>query len=249
MLSAGTILMAYLAATKRKQMMLPVLEKKSCIFIILFAVAGLAFCQFAYLDAIKWSNSGTATVLQNLSVVMIALFVCAATRSLPDKRQAVSVVLATAGVWLVATGGKAGNMALTPKGLFWGMMAAVGAVCYTLLANVSVERWGSIMVTSWGMFIGGVAMAFVARIWKVPAGIDLQTVVLLGIIVVVGTIGAFTLFLRGINLVGPVKASILGCLEPLTAAVLSAVWLGSEFTPTDIAGFALILSTVIILRK
>lgn len=249
MLSAGTVLMIYLAVTKKGQMMMPVREKKSCILIVLFAVAGLAFCQFAYLDAIKWSNSGTATVLQNLSVVMIALFVCVTTHSLPDKRQAVSVVLATAGVWLVATGGKAGNMALTPKGLFWGIMAAVGAVCYTLLANVSVERWGSLMVTAWGMLIGGVMMAFVARVWNIPAGIDLRTVVLLGIIVFIGTIGAFLLFLRGINLVGPVKASILGCLEPLTAAVLSSVWLSSEFAATDILGFALILSTVIILRK
>lgn len=249
MISAGVILMIYLAVKKGRQVLMPVCDRRSFVRIAVFAVAGLAFCQFAYLNAIKWSNSGTATVLQNLSVVMIALFVCLKTRSLPDKRQAGSVILATAGVWLVATGGKIGNMSLTPKGLFWGIVAAIGAVCYTLLANAPVERWGSLMVTCWGMTIGGAMMAVIAHVWNIPAGIDMETLLLLGIIVAVGTIGAFTLFLRGINLVGPVKASILGCLEPLTAAVLSAVWLGSEFVLTDIVGFVFILSTVIILRK
>lgn len=42
----------------------------------------------------------------------------------------------------------------------------------------------------------------------------------MAVIVLLGTVGAFTLFIQGIALVGPVKAALLSCLEPLTAATL-----------------------------
>ena len=257
MLCAGLLVLAIDAvkqtkcegAFSLKEFIAPVRERQSCVMIILFAVAGLAFCQLAYLNAIKYTNSGTATVLQNLSVVMIAVFVCATSRTLPTLRQVISIIFALIGVWLIATGGKPGNMVLTSRGLFWGLIAAVGAVCYTLLSRAPVDRWGSICVTGWGMIVGGIMMAFISKIWIVPDNMDTEAVILLIIITAVGTVGAFILFLRGINQVGPVKASVYGCMEPLTAAVLSAVWLGSSFSPADLVGFAFILSTIFILRK
>ena len=257
MLAAGLLILAFDALKQKKrdgmfsfsEFSAPMHDRKSCVLISLFAVAGLAFCQLAYLDAIKYTNSGTATVLQNLSVVMIALFVCITSRTMPAARQVVSILLALVGVWLVATGGRPGSMALTPRGLFWGLVAAVGAMCYTLLSRAPVVLWGSIRVTGWGMMIGGILMAFISKVWQTPHGMDAEAVILLVIIVAVGTAGAFILFLRGINEVGPVKASVFGCMEPLTAALLSAVWLGSNFSVADIAGFAFILSTIFILRK
>ena len=257
MLAAGLLILAFDALKQKKrdgmfsfsEFSAPMRDRKSCVLISLFAVAGLAFCQLAYLDAIKYTNSGTATVLQNLSVVMIALFVCITSRTMPAARQVVSILLALVGVWLVATGGKPGSMVLTPRGLFWGLVAAVGAMCYTLLSRAPVVLWGSIRVTGWGMLIGGILMAFISKVWQTPHGMDAEAVILLVVIVAVGTVGAFILFLRGINEVGPVKASVFGCMEPLTAALLSAVWLGSSFSVADIAGFAFILSTIFILRK
>ena len=257
MLAAGLLILAFDALKQKKrdgmfsfsEFSAPMRDRKSCVLISLFAVAGLAFCQLAYLDAIKYTNSGTATVLQNLSVVMIALFVCITSRTMPAARQVVSILLALVGVWLVATGGRPGSMVLTPQGLFWGLVAAVGAMCYTLLSRAPVVLWGSIRVTGWGMMIGGILMAFISKVWQTPHGMDAEAVILLVIIVAVGTAGAFILFLRGINEVGPVKASVFGCMEPLTAALLSAVWLGSSFSVADIAGFAFILSTIFILRK
>ena len=68
-------------------------------------------------------------------------------------------------------------------------------------------------------------------------------------IVLVGTVGAFTFFLQGIHLIGPVKASLLACLEPLTAVALSSLCLGSRFSAADLAGSACILMTVRFVRK
>lgn len=155
MTSAGIILL-FLAFAKHSLNLKELgKDKKGLIEIVLFAIAGLALCQYAYLSAIKWTNSGTATVIQNLSIVFIAVYVCMTTRTAPDKRTVFCIILALFGVWLLATGGKPGNMELTPRGLFWGLMAGIGAASYSLLSRAPVKHRGSIPVSGMGMFIGG----------------------------------------------------------------------------------------------
>lgn len=147
MTSAGIILL-FLAFAKHSLNLKELgKDKKGLIEIVLFAIAGLALCQYAYLSAIKWTNSGTATVIQNLSIVFIAVYVCLTTRTAPDKRTVFCIILALFGVWLLATGGKPGNMELTPRGLFWGLMAGIGAASYSLLSRAPVKHRGSIPVS------------------------------------------------------------------------------------------------------
>ena len=223
-------------------------DKKAMIQMVLFSLLGLVLSQYAYLNAIKWTNSGTATVLQNLSIIFVAVFVCAAERTLPTKRTFFCICLAFFGVWLIATGGRLDGMELMAKGLFWGIMGGVGAAAYFLLSKNPVKQWGSIPATGMGMFIGGVLLSGAVRIWEVPAGLDGHAAFYLGVLVILGSAVAYTLFLKGVSLTGPVRASVLACLEPLTAACLSAVWLHSVFTPADLIGFICILATVLIMK-
>lgn len=65
---------------------------------------------------------------------------CLTTRTKPDKKTVFCILLALIGVWLLATGGKPGNMELTPRGLFWGLMAGIGAASYSLLSRAPVGR-------------------------------------------------------------------------------------------------------------
>ena len=44
------------------------------------------------------------------------------------------------------------------------------------------------------------------------------------------------------------EAALFACLEPLTAATLSVVWLHASFTAADLIGFACILATVVLMR-
>lgn len=249
MTAAGVLLLAWVLARRTVRLSDLFKDRVGLGQLLAFSLAGLALCQFAYLNAIRWTNSGTATVLQNLSIVFVAVFVCVSTHTPPQKRTLVCIALALVGVWLIATGGKPGAMSLTPQGLFWGLAAGFGAASYSLLSRGPVGRWGSIPVTGLGMLIGGAVLFVAVGAWNVPAGLDLRAWLLLAIIVLVGTVGAFTLFLLGISLVGPVKAALLACLEPLTAATLSALWLHSTFTVPDLVGLACILTTVFLLRE
>lgn len=86
---AGTLLLLFALAKHSLDFKALGKDKKGIMEIVLFALAGLALCQYAYLSAIKWTNSGTATVIQNLSIVFIAVYVCLTTRTKPDKKDGI----------------------------------------------------------------------------------------------------------------------------------------------------------------
>lgn len=247
MLAAGILLLAAVLIQQKKKAFAVFLQPKELAHLVLFAIGGLLLCQFSYLTAIQYSNSGTATVLQNLSIVMVAVFVSCKKRKMPPPVQLFSVGLALVGVFLIATQGDPRNMALSAQGLFWGIIAAVGASSYSLLSDGLVDRWGSMAVSGYGMLMGGAALLVVTGAWGWPAEFDFKAFLLVCGIVLLGTVGAFSLFLQCIRDIGPVKATLFACIEPVTATALSALLLGSVFTFADLIGFACILSTVFLL--
>ena len=246
MLLAGIILTGIALSTKKLDVKKFLADKTAVIQVVIFALAGLAACQYSYLSAIMWTNSATATVLQNLSIIFVTFYVCVSEKKIPFVSDIICVVLATIGVWLIATGGHFGSLTLTPKGLFWGLAAGITASSYSLLSRKPVSKLGAIPATGMGMLVGGIIFSIASRAWHVPSGLDINAYLLLTFIVLVGTVGAFTLFLKGISMVGAIKSILLSCLEPLTATTLSIFWLHRKFSTADIVGFACILATVLI---
>ena len=49
------------------------------------------------------------------------------------------------------------------------------------------------------------------------------------LIVFFGTIVAFILYLTGVNIIGPTKASIIACIEPVAATICAILFLGVVF--------------------
>ena len=55
---------------------------------------------------------------------------------------------------------------------------------------------------------------------------DAGTLGALAGVIVVGTAMAFGLYLQGVSMIGPLKGSIMGSVEPVSAVVISVFWLG-----------------------
>jgi len=66
------------------------------------------------------------------------------------------------------------------------------------------------------------------------------------LIVFFGTIVAFILYLTGVNIIGPTKASIIACIEPVAATICAILFLGVSFGFLDLIGFICIISTIFI---
>lgn len=215
----------------------------------LLGVASVGICsillsQVAYLEAIDWTNSATATVLQSLSVVIVMLFVCLVNRRLPRRRELVGVALAFAGTYLVATGGDLGALRLPPMGLAWGLTCAIAATILAIQPIRLIERWGNFTVNGLAFLISGVVLSAFVRPWAHMPALDAMGWTLVVLSIVFGTFGAYALYLQGVKEVGSMRGAMLGTSEPVMATVSSVVLLGAVFSPGDLLGFAMIIAMV-----
>jgi drug/metabolite transporter (DMT)-like permease len=71
----------------------------------------------------------------------------------------------------------------------------------------------------------------------------------LGVLAVVSTVGAITLFFAGVRRVGPTAASILSTLEPVVTVAFAFGTFGESLEPTQFAGGALVVLAVFALRS
>ncbi len=249
LLSAG-ILMTLAALPRHRRTMAAIWRSpKEAALLVCYGVFGLLMCQYAYMTAIAWSNAATATVLQTLNLVLIMLMTCLRGRRKPTPVELTALALALFGTFLLATGGDIRHMTLSPQGLSWGLAAAVAVAVYAMLPRGLMARWGREPVIALGMLIGGIAVNLGVRSWNFHVDLPLRGWLAAACIVLLGTVAAFSLIMRGIQCVGPVRSSMLAATEPLSAAVFSAVWLGTAFGAADLIGFAAILSTIFLLAK
>ena len=248
LLSGGVIMLALAAVRHRRELLRIWRSPADAAMLVGYGVFGLMMCQYAYMTSISYSNAGTTTVLQTLSLVIIMLLTCLRLRRRPNRVETVALVLALLGTFLLATGGDPAHMVLSPQGLFWGLATAVAVTVYTLLPRRLLARWNREAINGWGMLIGAI-LNLGARSWTLHTDLPLQGWLAVAAIVLFGTVLSFTLFMQGIQDVGPVKSSMLAATEPVSATVFSAVWLGTAFSAVDLMGFAAIIATIFLLAR
>ncbi len=249
MMSAGVILLTVGFIREREHMTGILKSGRDIASLLIFSILGLMFCQLSYMTAISYSNAATATILQYLGPVIIMVLSCILVRKLPKFKEIAAVFLALSGTFLLATHGDIHSMVLTPKGLLWGILAAVGVTTYTMLPVKLINRWSSLTVTGYGMIIGGIALSLYKRIWTISVSIDAAGIAAMACIIVFGTVMAFSMYLYGVKTIGAVKASVLASVEPVSAAFFTVVWLHEKFQWIDAVGFLLIMTTVFLLAK
>ena len=128
----------------------------------------------------------------------------------------------------------------------WGLLSAVANASYILLSVKVVEKCGSLVLNGVAMTFGAILLAPFARPWESTVTLDVNGWIVFFAIVLVGTMFAYAIYLRGIAYCGTVKASLVGVAEPISGTVISALWLGTVFSGWDLLGGALIITMMII---
>lgn len=222
-------------------------EKRDILKLIIFSFLGMLVCQYTYFAAIQYSNAGTATVLQSTSPIIILIILCIKQKRLPNKIEFIAILGASIGVFLLATHGNINNIIITKYALIYGIGAAIGAVLYNILATDILIKYGVYQVVGYGMLISGIALNIIVKPWKYDVVYDLGMINALIGVIVIGTAIAFSCYLKGVSIIGPLKGSLIGSMEPVVAIISTVVFLGSPFEFMDILGFTFILVTVTLL--
>lgn len=207
---------------------------------ILYATIGIMGSQFTYFMTVKNANAPTGTVLVFLAPALIVAFVAIKSRQFPRRIDLISVFVALIGTIIMVTGGNFTHLAITPKALFWGLLAAATQAASILMPGELFQRYGTLTIVSLSSLWGGIL--FTPSFFLMPAiKPTILNWVTIVYIAMVGTVFAYTLYLSSVLYISAGLASILEAFEPLTATILSVGLLGSDFGQMKILGGVLII--------
>lgn len=244
LLITGIFLLSLARSKQKEHLVAAWKQPKFLKQVLLFSIFGLVLNQYAFLRAIHLTNAGTATVLQYMAPILILSIVCILNRQRPTSFEIIAIAMAILGTYMIATHGKLGSLAITPKGLMWGLGSAITYSIYILLPVKLIHEWGSTIVIGSGMFMGGILFSLVTKAWQYPLQINVMSILAYIGIIGIGTIFAYTFFLKGVSIVGAVKGSLLASVEPVSSVFLTVLVLGEIFYPIDLLGMLFIFLAV-----
>lgn len=245
-LTACWLFLAAAAATSkgRRQIAGVVRDRRGMLEIVVVAFGAILFSQISYLQAINWTSSATATIMQSLGMGLVLAWTCLRGRRAPSPKEAIGLTLAFVGTFLIATGGDPSQLSLPFMGLVWGLTCAASAAVLAILPAQTMKRWGNFTVNGLAFLVSGITLLVFYRPWEHMPVLDGAAIAAMAFAVVVGTFGSYTLYLQGAQDAGSMRASLLGTAEPIAATISTVVFLGTSLSPTDFVGFAMILAMV-----
>ena len=239
--TAGVILILYSLVRYGKEVLLPWRSVKSAIIMLAYGLLGVSCCQFFYFLTIELSTAAIGTILQDLAPIFILIVTCINRRRFPKSMEIISIILAMVGVFFLTTHGNLSSMSISSGALLAGVASGLCVAVYNLLAP-KLNFVPVIVIQGWSFLMGGIFGSFTFRIWEYGYVPNIYGMLGIAIVVIVGNVLAFTLYISGVQKIGPNKAILYSFAEPITAAIISTTVLGSQFKLYDALGFLMIFA-------
>jgi len=243
---AAALLFLWLLARDRRRLRI---APRDIAYFAILGITGLAMVQFTYFYTISKIKVAAAILLEYLAPVFIAIYAVTIAREKLTWPTAAAVTLATLGCYLVVGAYNLNLFAMNKVGLLSGLASAVSFAWYSVYGEIGMRRYSPWTVLFY-------AFLFAALFWNIAHPpleafrhpyrlVDWAWILY---IAVFGTLIPFGLYLYGINLIRSTRASITATLEPITAALVSYLFLGETLEKLQMAGGLFVIGAVILLQ-
>lgn len=225
-------------------------ERRDVPGILVLGLVGNVLYQMAFILGLNLTRAGNASLMLALMPVFVMLLgMRSGERHAP--RAWLGVGVSVVGVALVSgsVSGEAGGSVIGDLILI--VASAVWAF-YTVGARPYIERYGSVQTTAWTLWAGAVGLVVIgtpslltqrweavdARGW---AGVLFSSLFSIGL--------AYLIWYRGVARIGGARTAIYSNLTPVVALLTGAIWLDERLAALSIAGAAMVLGGVMLVRR
>lgn len=225
------------------------ISTKNLFYFIALGVLGIGSAQYFYLLAISKINVAAAILLHYTGPVFVALYVVLVQRQKLSLNSGLAIFGTLAGCFLVVGAYNLQLFAMNRVGIIAGILAAGSFAIYSILSE-----YGMRIYSPWTVLLYG--MLFAALMWNslhppLEAFFHRYSPFQWGLILFIGicgTIFPFGLYFEGVKRIKPTHASITATLEPISAGVIAAVFLGETMGILQIMGGLIVMGSIVILQ-
>lgn len=210
--------------------------------LVVYTLIGVILLQISYMAAIKLTNTPTAMLLQESSAAFVLVYTCLREKRSPVLPEIIALCLAAFGILCIATQGDPTSLSISIPGLVWGLLSGVAYAGYMVIPVRLNRECGILTVNATSLLLGGIILTPFVQPWKGTVHLDLNGWLVLAGVIAVGTMLAYFVFMRGVLEAGTVRASLIAIFEPVSGAIIAALWLGTTLSVWDLVGGIAILA-------
>lgn len=225
------------------------IDRSALRVVVLYGIFGVALFYASYINAILAAGVAVAAVLLYTAPAWVALIAWRFLGERLTRRHVVALGLTLVGASLVAQVYRIEALQVGLAGIGWGLLAGLTYGLWSVFNKVGVRHTNPWTLQCYGMLVGAAGLLVV----QPPAGLgdafgNPQTALWLLVLTLGPTIGASVAYAAGVRTVPVSVASLVATLEPVLAALLAYVVLGETLSGEQLAGGALVLLAVWLLR-
>jgi drug/metabolite transporter (DMT)-like permease len=219
---------------------------------LVLGMLGVAASNYFYYVAIQKTSVAIAIIVQYTAPVWVLLYVVARGQQKLSLQKIAAVGVAIVGIALTIgiVGGKSTQVLhLDSYGFLAALLASFSFAFYNVGGHRILARHDRWRVLVWTLISATVFWLFVSPPWKVvgshyaPAQWGF-----LFVFSMISVLGSFSLYFLGLQHLGPTRAIIASCLEPVFSILLAAALLGEGLRPIQTFGIVLVLSAIVIVQ-
>lgn len=224
--------------------------------LLVYGIAAVAGAQLCFFMAVEHLSVAVALLLEYSGALLVVGYLWLRRGQRPGPLTVAGAAVAVAGLALVLE--LLGNAELDLVGVLWGLGAAVGLATYFVLSAERDDVLPPLVVAWGGLAVGGAALALAGAAGVLPMAaprtdvtlLDAQVSWLLPVLglALVAAVVAYVTGIAGARLLGPKIASFVGLTEVLFAVVFAWVLLGQSLGAVQLAGGALVLAGIALVR-
>lgn len=248
-LISGILLLAIAMFVQNENIFEPFKNKKDTIKLLIFGATGMYLLQYSYFKAIELSNVSFATIMQYTAPFFIFLYESIKYKRKPKFSTIILLILTALGVFLLATKGDITKLAVSVGALIAGLGSAVMISFYSIQPKSLLQKYNNLTIVGWAMLVGTTISNIKFPVWKLENIMNLEIMLNLGNVVILGTAIAFLLYMSSLKYISASLAGLLNAFETVLAALLSIIVFGMFFSIIEIIGFLLVFVSIMILQK
>lgn len=224
-------------------------------------LVGVAGLQWTYFVAIDRLPLGIALLLEYTAPVLVALWARYVQHERVRQRMWVAIALSLTG--LAVVGQVWQGLAFDGLGVLAGLGASVCFAAYFLLGEHRISDDDPLAVILWAFLVAAIGLNVVSPVTGVDTGVLTATTsmlgalegwsvpvwVLLGGIIVLGTVLPFFLALLALRYLPATVVTVVATLEPVGAAVLGWVWFNEVLTAVQVAGGLAVVAAILLAQS
>ena len=133
---------------------------------------------------------------------------------------------------MLATKGDITRLAVSVGALIAGLGSAIMISFYSIQPKSLLQKYNNLTIVGWAMLVGATISNFRYPIWEFDNKVNMEVVLNIGIVVILGTAVAFLLYMSSLKYISASLAGLLNAFEII-----------------EIIGFLLVFVSIMILQK